>query len=131
MPAITHPKVQSLMKRLSLAAVATCALALAMPVAAQDFSPEAMSQVQPADPAGVTDAEIATFITVVMEAEALEADTALTDQDRVTALFNSAIAKGMPAERFVAVSMAIGADAGLQQRVQAAVIAMMPAEPEG
>lgn len=119
------------MKRLSLAAVATCALALAMPVAAQDFSPEAMSQVQPADPAGVTDAEIATFITVVMEAEALEADTALTDQDRVTALFNSAIAKGMPAERFVAVSMAIGADAGLQQRVQAAVIAMMPAEPEG
>ncbi|KLE35065.1 hypothetical protein [Aurantiacibacter luteus] len=112
-------------------ALAAAGLALATPLAAQDVSPEALSQVQPADPASVSDEEIATFVTVVMQAQALEEDESLSDEQRIEGLFNAAIAQGMSADRFVALSMAIGQDEALQQRVQAAVIGMVPGDAEG
>ena len=111
--------------------LAAAGLAFASPVAAQEPVAQDLIQLQPADPASVTDEEIAGFVTIVMQAQGLDEDQSLTDEQRMTALFNAAVEQGMGVERFISLSMAIGDNESLQQRVQAAVIAMVPDDAEG
>ncbi|RPF70796.1 hypothetical protein [Aurantiacibacter spongiae] len=102
---------------IALAAVAP--LALAAPVAAQ----ETPAQAPPAaDPSSVTDAEIAKFVTVVMQGKAMENDTTMTDQQKQAAMIQVIQDAGFELARFSAVAQAINASPELQQRAQAELV---------
>ncbi|GGD47161.1 hypothetical protein GRI62_08880 [Erythrobacter arachoides] len=110
-----------------LTTLAACAaLAVSAPVAAQDAPIAVTPQVPaPADPASVTDVEIAGFVDIVLQGQALEQQGDLSEDELAGQMMAVIGASELGMDRFMAVAQAISADEALQQRVQTEVVARL------
>ena len=107
------------MKKLIIAATAA---AFALPVAAQAQETVTAETTDPVPATDVTNAEVASFVDIVLQARAMQGQEGMTEEQLRAGLLEIITASDLTMARFTGISAALGEDEELQGRVQARVM---------
>ncbi|WP_186456837.1 DUF4168 domain-containing protein [Sphingomonas suaedae] len=117
------------MIKLTHAALAAGVL-VTVPALAQTTPPAPPApQTTPATPAPVTDEEVTKFAKAALAADAVSKDAAIPATEKQAKMAEAVVSNGLEATRFNEIAQASQSDPALQQKVQAAIIAIRDAKP--
>ncbi|MFL9839541.1 DUF4168 domain-containing protein [Sphingomonas sp. ST-64] len=100
------------------------------PALAQTTEPATPTpEATPAAPVAITDAEVTMFAKAALAADAVSKDATIPASEKQAKMAEAVTSNGLEATRFNEIAQASQSDPALQQKVQAAIIAIRDAKP--
>lgn len=116
-------------KTLILGAALACAPAAFAQTAPAPAAPATAPAAQAAAP--VTDGEVTQYAAAALAVDKIRKDAAIPEADKNAKLVEAITGSGLTAERFNAISQAMGSDPALNKRIQEAAAVQLKASPQG